>query len=945
MAPRRRATRPAEPETEQQAAESREPRAESREPKPVRRRRRAPTASAKAPVAATPASAATPADEQAAPPPPELDQSAPVIPDVLPVMPLRGGTVVFPLAVVPLLVGQERSIKLIDDIMRGDRLVAVVAQKPDTPDQGGPEDIHEIGTAGVIHQMMRSPDGTIRLVIQGVERIRIGRMLQTEPYLKAHVSVAPETISSGVETQALRRAVVDLYRRLVPLVDELPNELIGAVETLEDPRQLAYLVASTMPMSGPVRQELLEEDVLDAKLQKLVELLQHELAVRELGQKITTETRERMTKAQREYFLREQLRAIRRELGDEEEGGEPALLRKRIEEAGLPEEARREADRELNRLANVPPASPEHGIIQTYLDWMASLPWNKLTGGEIDVPKARQILDEDHYDLEKIKDRILEYLAVKKLRQDRQSVTATVTDDGSAETPAPNTQSETPTDRVAREPILCFVGPPGVGKTSLGQSIARALGRKFVRISLGGVHDEAEIRGHRRTYIGAMPGRILQAIRRAEARDPVFMLDEIDKVGADWRGDPSSALLEVLDPAQNHSFADNYLGVGFDLSQVLFLTTANTLDTIPAPLRDRMEVLQLSGYTDAEKVQIAIAYLVPKQLTAHGLRPEELSIGEDALRAVIRGYTREAGVRNLDREIASICRKVAREIAEGRTEPLHLTAADVVHYLGRQRFIDEVAERTERPGVATGLAWTPTGGDVLFVEATCMPSRNEQLILTGMLGDVMRESAQAALSYIRAYGTQVLGRGSGKNGATGSRRSSAKDGAANGKSPDPAPPCADLDGSIFEGATIHLHVPAGAIPKDGPSAGVTMLTALASLATGRPVRSDLAMTGELTLRGKVLPIGGVKEKVLAAHRAGIKTILLPRQNERELEEDVPAELRDSLKIIFVDTAEEVLRNALEPAPQNGTETPPRSKDRPRAGAAKASAGSSRRRSG
>jgi ATP-dependent Lon protease len=843
-------------------------------------------------------------------------QGAPTIPDTLPVMPLRGGTVIFPLAVVPLLVGQERSIKLIDDVMRGDRLVALVAQQSDTPEQAGPEHIHEIGTAGVIHQLMRSQDGTVRLVVQGLERIKVGEYLQTEPYLKARVSIAQETISTGVETQALRRALVDLFRRLVPLIEELPNELIGAVETLEDPRQVAYLVASTIPLPGPVRQELLEEDVLDVKLQRLVELLQHELAVRELGQKITTETRERMTKAQREYFLREQLRAIRRELGDEEENGEPAQLRKRIEEAGLPEEARREADRELSRLANVPPASPEHGIIRTYLDWMASLPWNKLTGGQIDVPKARQILDEDHYDLEKIKDRILEYLAVKKLRQERQATAAEVIEDSSVETPAPNTQSETPTDRVAREPILCFVGPPGVGKTSLGQSIARALGRKFVRISLGGIHDEAEIRGHRRTYIGALPGRIIQAIRRAEARDPVFMLDEIDKVGADWRGDPSSALLEVLDPAQNNSFTDNYLAVGFDLSQVLFLTTANTLDTIPAPLRDRMEVLQLSGYTDAEKVQIAQTYLVPKQLAAHGLRPEELSITEDALRSVIRGYTREAGVRNLDREVASLCRKVAREIAEGRTEPKIVTPDDVIQYLGRRRFIDEVAERTERPGVATGLAWTPTGGDVLFVEATCIPSKNEQLILTGMLGDVMRESAQAALSYIRAYGNTLVK--ASARGGKGAGRSSRKNG-----TDAPGPACADLDGSVFEGATIHLHVPAGAIPKDGPSAGVTMLTALASLATGRPVRSDLAMTGELTLRGKVLPIGGVKEKVLAAHRAGIKTILLPRQNERELEEDVPAELRDSLKIIYVDTAEDVLQNALEPAPdaastKNGT---------------------------
>jgi len=814
-------------------------------------------------------------------------------------------------------VGQERSIKLIDDVMRGDRLVALVAQKSDTPELAGPDDLHEIGTAGVIHQMMRTPDGNIRLMIQGLERIRLGEFVQTEPYLKAQVTVANETISTGVETQGLRRAAIEVFRRLVPLVDELPNEIVPAAEALEDPRQLAYLIASTAPLSGPVRQELLEEDELDAKLRRLVEILQHDLAVRELGQKITSETRERMTKAQREYFLREQLRAIRKELGEEDQNGDPSQLRQRIEEGGLPEEARREAERELNRLQNVPPASPEHGIIRTYLDWMASLPWDRLTGGEIDVAKARQILDEDHYDLEKIKDRILEYLAVKKLRQDRQASAAALVEDGSVETPLPNTQSETPTDRVAREPILCFVGPPGVGKTSLGQSIARALGRKFVRISLGGVHDEAEIRGHRRTYIGALPGRIIQSIRRAESRDPVFMLDEIDKVGADWRGDPSSALLEVLDPAQNYSFVDNYLGVGFDLSQVLFLTTANTLDTIPAPLRDRMEVLQLSGYTDAEKVQIGQTYLVSKQLTAHGLRPEELSFDNEALRAVIRGYTREAGVRSLDREIATLCRKVAREIAEGRTEPVRLTPDEVVKYLGRQRFVDEVAERTERPGVATGLAWTPSGGDVLFVEATCIPGRDERLILTGMLGDVMRESAQAALSYVRAYGSSLAG--PPKSGKVGKNGKPAK-GSASTRN---APPCADLDGRVFEGATIHLHVPAGAIPKDGPSAGVTMLTALASLATGRPVRSDLAMTGELTLRGKVLPIGGVKEKVLAAHRAGIKTILVPRQNARDVEEDVPAELREALEIIPVDTAEEVLQLALEPAapaapaPKNG----------------------------
>ncbi|MCC6179599.1 MAG: endopeptidase La [Chloroflexi bacterium] len=844
----------------------------------------------------------TDSDEQVSGPATE-----PSIPAALPVLPLRGGTVVFPLAVVPLLVGQERSIRLIDDVMRGDRMLALVAQRPDSPEQAGPDHLYSVGTAGVIHQLLRSPDGTLRLVLQGLERIRLTEFIQTEPYLKARVEMAPDQATSDdVETQALRRAVVDLFRRLVPLIEELPNELIPAAEALDDPRQLAYLVASAIPLLGTVRQELLEEDQVGAKLQRLVELLQHELAVRELGQKITSETRERMTKAQREYFLREQLRAIRKELGEEDETSPIGELRRRIEEAGLPDEARREADRELERLANVPPSSPEHGIILTYLDWMAVLPWNRCTGGEIDVPKARRILDEDHYDLEKIKDRILEHLAVKKLRQERQAVVAEVHEDGSAEMPAPTAHSETPTDRVAREPILCFVGPPGVGKTSLGQSIARALGRKFVRISLGGVHDEAEIRGHRRTYIGAMPGRIVQGIKRADARDPVFMLDEIDKVGADWRGDPSSALLEVLDPAQNYNFVDNYLGVGFDLSQVLFVTTANALDTIPAPLRDRMEVLQLSGYTDEEKVQIARTYLIPKQLAAHGLREGELTIEPSAIREVVRGYTREAGVRNLDREVAALCRKVAREIAEGSATSVTIAQGDVQRYLGRPRFFDEAAERTARPGVATGLAWTPVGGDVLFVEATCMPGQ-ERLILTGMLGDVMRESAQAALSYIRAYGSHLA--------VLNHDRPRTPDSSA---ASTPANGCAGLDGKFFENTTVHIHVPAGAIPKDGPSAGVTILTALASLASGRPVRSDLAMTGELTLRGKVLPIGGVKEKVLAAHRAGIKTVLLPRRNERDLE-DVPEELRRDLEVIFVDTAEDVLTHALEPLPEGAAQ--------------------------
>jgi ATP-dependent Lon protease len=512
-------------------------------------------------------------------------------------------------------------------------------------------------------------------------------------------------------------------------------------------------------------------------------------------------------------------------------------------------------------------------MIVTYLEWLASLPWSKLSGGTIDIRRAREVLDEDHYDLEKIKDRILEYLAVKKLRQEREA-RAGQPAAGVAAVPAtpPRVTGDTP----AREPILCFVGPPGVGKTSLGQSIARALGRQFVRMSLGGVRDEAEIRGHRRTYIGAMPGRIVQGLRRAESRDPVFMLDEIDKIGADWRGDPSSALLEVLDPAQNHTFVDNYLGVAFDLSQVLFIATANTLDTIPGPLRDRMEVLTLSGYTDEEKIGIARQYLVPKQLAAHGLAADELAFEPDAIRQIVRGYTREAGVRNLEREIAAVARKVARGLAEGHREPVRITAENLVEYLSRPRFFDEVAERTTRPGVATGLAWTPTGGDVLFVEVTMMPSGEERLILTGMLGDVMRESAQAAVSYVRSNAEAL-----------------------------------DIDPKLFEGKTIHVHVPAGAIPKDGPSAGVTIMTALASLATGRPVRSEVAMTGEITLRGKVLPVGGIKEKVLAAHRAGIRAVILPRRNERDLE-DVPEELRRQLSFTLVDDAEEVLRRALLP---------------------------------
>jgi ATP-dependent Lon protease len=798
-----------------------------------------------------------------------------VIPDALPVLPLRDA-VVFPLIAVPLAVGQPRSVRLVDDVMRGNRLLALVAQRDAKAEPVAPEDLHRVGTVGVIHQLARAPDGSVRLMVQGIERVRLLDWIGTEPYLVARIEPARDQAVQATEVDALRRAVVEIFRRLVEVSPELPDELAVAAENVADPRHVVYFVASVVPLDMAARQELLETDPVPAKLRRLLDLLQRELAVRELGRKITTETEERLSKKQREYYLREQLRSIQRELGEDEAGdSQVAGLRRRIEEARLPEEARREAERELDRLAGISPASPEHGMIVTYLEWMASLPWSKLSGGTIDIRRARQVLDEDHFDLEKIKDRILEYLAVKKLRQEREGRAG---QPGPGEGPVPAEPPRVTGDSPAREPILCFVGPPGVGKTSLGQSIARALGRRFVRMSLGGVRDEAEIRGHRRTYIGALPGRIIQGLRRAETRDPVFMLDEIDKVGADWRGDPSSALLEVLDPAQNHTFVDNYLGVSFDLSQVLFIATANTLDTIPGPLRDRMEILVLSGYTDEEKIGIAKQYLIPKQLAAHGLATDELSFEPEAIRQIVRGFTREAGVRNLEREIAAVARKVARRLAEGQPESVRITVDSLAEYLGRPRFFDEVAERTTRPGLATGLAWTPTGGDVLFVEVTMMPSTEERLVLTGMLGDVMRESAQAAVSYVWSNAEAF-----------------------------------DIDPKLFEGKTIHVHVPAGAIPKDGPSAGVTIMTALASLATRRPVRSEVAMTGEITLRGKVLPVGGIKEKVLAAHRAGISEVILPSRNERDVEE-VPEELRRQLRFIFVDDAEEVLRHALTPSP-------------------------------
>ena len=831
------------------------------------------------------------------------------IPTTLPVLPLKD-TVVYPYAVMPLGVGKERSIRLIEEVMKGERLVTLVAQKDANVEEAGPEDCFSIGVVARIARMLRVPDGTMSIIVQGLDRVHIEEYTTTQPYLQARVRLAPETVEVGVEIEAQARAASELFQKLVNLVQDMPDQLAMAALNLDDPRQVAYLIAGNARIDLEPRQELLELDSVQVKLEHECAILTRELEVLELGRKIQNDAQEEMGKAQREYILREQLKAIQKELGEEsDEAATLTDLRAQIEAANLPEEARKEAQRELSRLERIPNVSPEYSVIRTYLELILALPWSVSTGKRIDVAKARATLDEDHYDLEKIKDRILEYLAVRRLREDRQretdeqdareaaekqavekqavekqavekqaveagSVGATPEASNGA-TPASSATEEKAKRTINREPILCFVGPPGVGKTSLGHSIARALGREFVRLSLGGVHDEAEIRGHRRTYIGSMPGRILQSLRRAKSNDPVFMLDEVDKLSSDWRGDPSSAMLEVLDPEQNYSFRDNYLDLAFDLSKVMFIATANTLDTIPAPLRDRMEILELAGYTEEEKLHIARRYLLPKQVRANGLKDEEISLPDETLVAIIRNYTREAGVRNLERQIGSVCRKVARMVAEELPPPGTVTPDMLREFLGRQRFFSESAERIDRPGVATGLAWTAAGGDIMFIEAAMMPSRESGLTLTGQLGDVMKESAQAALTYVRSN-AQALG----------------------------------IDPRIFDGKSFHIHVPEGSIPKDGPSAGVTMTTAITSLVLGRKVRSDVAMTGEISLRGKVLPIGGLKEKALAAHRAGITTVILPRRNEYDLEE-LPKELRERMTFVAVDDAREALTIALE----------------------------------
>lgn len=797
-------------------------------------------------------------------------ETTPPIPDELPVLPLAG-MVVFPMAIAPLLVGQERSIKLIDEAMQHNRLVALVARKGMDEQVARPDELHDVGTVAIIHQMLRGEDGSMRLLVQGLERVHIRELVRTEPYFVARIEPAPEVEIATTETEALARSVRELFRRVLVLVPELPSELANVTDRLTDLRQLVYLVGATAPLSIEARQELLATDPITAKLRLLVDLLQHELAVRELEQKITADTEEELTKRQREHLLRERMRTIQRELGEEDADQAAAReLREKLAKLPLPEEARKETERELSRIERMPSAAPEYGMIRTWLEWMAALPWGMTTGTPIDVSRAREVLDEDHHDLELVKERILELLAVKKLRDERHAEVSLTGEGTTGGAPTAGPIPQTPEAESRREPILCFVGPPGVGKTSLGQSIARAMNRKFVRISLGGVHDEAEIRGHRRTYIGAMPGRILQALRRAGAADPVFMLDEVDKLGVGFQGDPSAALLEVLDPAQNKAFSDTYLGLPFDLSNVLFICTANNVDPVPPPLLDRMEVLRLAGYTDLEKLFIARRYLLPRLVIAHGLREGEVTIEDATIRRVIRDYTREAGVRNLERSLATILRKIARRMTEGEKPPFAVGSDDLFKYLGHPKFFDEALERIDRPGIATGLAWTPVGGDILFVEATAMNAREERLILTGMLGDVMRESAQAALSFVRSNAERL-----------------------------------GIPSSALEGKAVHLHVPAGAIPKDGPSAGVAMMVAIASLASGIPVRADVAMTGEITLRGKVLRVGGVKEKVLAAERTGIEHVILPRFNQGDLDE-VPEELRNKMQFHFVDTAEEAL---------------------------------------
>jgi len=799
-----------------------------------------PEAPAGAPAAPSELSAAA----ATAPPP---GTALPEIPATLPILSLKN-TVVFPQMPTPLVVGRAASVRLIDESMLRNRLIGLVAQKDASIEEPKEGDHYEIGCAAVIQRLLKFPDGTLRVLVTGMKRIRVRRWVRMEPYPVADVEVLEEALDGGVETEALAKNLMNQISRMLALMPIDSDEINVALLNVENPARLADMGAALLVRDTALKQEFLEMLVVRERLRRLTRHINREIEVMELGSKIQEEVQDEMEKGQREFVLRQQLKAIQKELGMSDDGeSEIQALEEAIAKAGMPEAVRQAADRELKRLRTMSPAAAEHVVVRTYLDWLISLPWSKETADKLDIAEARRVLDEDHFDLDKVKDRILEYLAVRKLRND------------------------------SRGPILCFVGPPGTGKTSLGKSIARAMGRQFHRLSLGGVRDEAEIRGHRRTYVGALPGRIIEGLRKTGSKNPVFILDEVDKIGTDFRGDPAAALLEVLDPEQNRFFQDHYLDLQFDLSSVLFITTANVIDAIPAALRDRMEVLELPGYTEEEKLQIARRYLIPRQCAENGLAIDDLDIPDETIRRVIAGYTREAGLRNLERNLGTLCRKVARRRAEGETGKVAIASAELTTYLGPERFSSDLTERIGQPGVVVGLAWTPFGGEILFVEATRMPG-GKSLTITGQLGDVMRESALAALAWIRSHAT-ALG----------------------------------LEADFFSRSDIHVHVTAGAIPKDGPSAGVTMATALASLLTGRAARADTAMTGEITLRGKVLPVGGIKEKVLAARRAGIRTIILPADNEKDLQ-DVPAQARDGLTFRFARNVEDVLENALEPAP-------------------------------
>ncbi len=775
----------------------------------------------------------------------EEDLSGISVPETLPVLPLRG-VVVFPSAIVPLLISRGPSLRVVEHALGADRMLALVTQKKPEDEAPQPDDLYVRGTAGRILKMLKYPDQSVRILVQGLRRVDLVRFTQTEPFFTAQVRELQDVREPSADLEAMQAHMVNLFARFVAMIPYLPDELQVVAMNIKDPGKVTDLIASNLNISLDEKQELLSQLDVRQRLERLTSILNREIELLELGQKIQTQVQDELTKNQKDFYLRQQMRAIQKELGEgDPRDNEIEELRQKLEQANPPEEVRKAAENELERLRMIPVESAEHSVVRNYLEWIVNLPWSAATEDNLDIRHARQVLDEDHYDLDRIKDRILEFLAVRKLKND------------------------------SKGPILCFVGPPGTGKTSLGKSVARALGRKFVRISLGGMRDEAEIRGHRRTYIGALPGRIIQGLRTAGSRNPVMMFDEIDKLGTDFRGDPASAMLEVLDPEQNSTFQDHYLDLPFDLSTVLFITTANLLDPIPPPLRDRMEVIELAGYTDEDKLQIARRHLIPKQVAENGITAEQVVFTDEGLLFLIHRYTREAGLRNLEREIGSICRKVARGITEGNTDVVVASPEKIRELLGPERFFSEVAERTDEPGVAVGLVWTPMGGDIIFIEATRMAGK-KGITVTGNLGDVMKESAQAALSHIRARASRL------------------------GIPPD-----------FFENTDLHIHVPAGAVPKDGPSAGVTIATALTSLLTGRPVRHDVAMTGEITLRGKVLPVGGIKEKVLGAHRAGIKTIVLPRRNEKDLE-DVPEHIRKSMHFVFVDTIEQVLETALEP---------------------------------